>query len=155
VGSEDEGSETSGDGFETMPGVVKTGGKLKGHNFWSLVVSRWSMVKAPVVRVDRSRKYARKMNNAQLPLGGRGSGRQPRKVDRGRWNEGVLRIRGCPFSLSSMLRLWSDRRRRRGVAARRIDGEQRDLWRDFRFQKAVWFVCSSLPNGRTYALCWG
>ena len=64
-------------------------------------------------------------------------------------------VRGCPFSLSSMLRLWSDRRRRRGVAARRIDGEQRDLWRDFLFQKAVWFVCSSLPNGRTYALCWG
>ena len=31
VGSEDERSKTSGDGFETMPGVVKTGGKLKGH----------------------------------------------------------------------------------------------------------------------------
>ena len=104
MGSEDEGSETSGDGFETMPGVVKTGGKLKGHR--ELIIF-------------------------------------------------VLRVRGCPFSLSSMLRLWSDRRRRRGVAARRIDGEQRDLWRDFRFQKAVWFVCSSLPNGRTYALCWG
>ena len=31
-----------------------------------------------------SRKYARKMNNLQLPSGGRGSGRQPRKVDSGR-----------------------------------------------------------------------
>ena len=31
MGSEDERSETSGDGFDTVPGVVKTGGKLKGH----------------------------------------------------------------------------------------------------------------------------
>ena len=31
-----------------------------------------------------SRKYARKMQNVQLPSGGRGSGRQPRKVDSGR-----------------------------------------------------------------------
>ena len=40
MGSEDERSETSGDGFDTVPGVVKTGGKLKGHNFWSLVDGR-------------------------------------------------------------------------------------------------------------------
>ena len=40
MGSEDERSETSGDGFDTVPGVVKTGGKLKGHRLIFLVVGR-------------------------------------------------------------------------------------------------------------------